>query len=174
MGYSHSYGVNNIDKIPEECLSKIGEVIRDNRWKEYLRFEAGSEKPPIVNEKIIRFNGIESKGYETFIFNIGEGIEFCKTNEYEYDLPVCIVLLLLKKYIEKFELESDGFWIDKNQAKKYKETGIPELDGNWNKALDYVKEKFQIEFEWFLNETESGGWKYYKMEICNISNPEEK
>ena len=174
MGYSHSYGANNIDKIPEECLEKVRIVLKEKEWKEYLRFEYNTEKPPLISETKIRFNGEEGKGYESFVFSTKEGHEFCKTNEYDYDIPVCIVLLLLKNYIAGFELESDGFWIDKNKAKKYKETKVPELDGNWNKALDYVKEKFGIDFEWFLNETESGGWKYYKMEICNILIPETK
>lgn len=174
MGYSHNYGANNIDKIPEDCLSKIKEVLKDKQWKDYLRFEFNSEKAPTVNEKEIRFNGEGDKGYETFAYRTVVALEFCKTNEYDYDLPVCIVLLLLKNYIAGFKLESDGFWIDKNKAKRYKVTKVPELDGNWNKALDYVKEKFGIDFEWFLNETESGGWKYYKMEICNILIPETK
>ena len=167
MGYTHDYRLSKkIEQIQENCLSKIRAVVRDKEWKDYLRFEYDSEKPPVVNEKMIRFNGTEVKGCETFVLSVERETEFCKTNERDYDLPVCITLLILKDSIDGFELGGDGFWIDKSMAKNFKETGIPELGGSWNKALDYVKEKYGIEFEWILNETESGGWKYYKMEIC--------
>ena len=167
MGYSHAFELKKeIEKIPEECLSKIKDSMNEERWKDILTFECDSTEPPVVTEKEIRFNGYDENGYETFMFKVDDLYNNCKTNENDYDFPVCVVLLLLFNYIPEFKLKSDGFWLREHQAKKYKEKKIVELDGNWNNALDYVEERFGIEFEWFLNEIDENHFKYYKMEIC--------
>ncbi len=72
------------------------------------------------------------------------------------------------QYIPEFKLSGDGFWIYKAQADEFKKNGKVELDGYWNEALEYMKKEYDIEFEWNLKTSKSGGYEYYCMEICRI------
>jgi hypothetical protein len=136
------------------------------KYKEILRFECDEDKEPMVTNTKIRFNGYGEFGYETFYFSVKEFDHFCKTNTKDYDMPVCIILLLLFHYIPEFKLSSDGFWIYKGAADEFRKTGKVELDGYWNEALTYVKEKYNISFEWHLEVSGKGEHKYYCMNIC--------
>ena len=150
MGYVHTYGLTKeIKEIPAEALTKIQEVVE--KYKDILRFECDEDKEPLVTNEIIRFNGYKDKGYETFYFSVKELDYFCKTNYKDYDLPVCIILLIMFQYIPEFKLSGDGFWIYKAQADEFKKNGKVELDGYWNEALDYMKKEYDIEFDWYLN-----------------------
>ena len=165
MGYVHSYGLTKkIEAIPAEALTKIQEVVE--KYKDILRFECDEDKEPLVTNEIIRFNGYKDKGYETFYFSVKELDHFCKTNYKNYDLPVCIILLIMFQYIPEFKLSGDGFWIYKAQADEFKKNGKVELDGYWNEALEYMKNEYSIEFDWYLNISRSGGTEYYCMDIC--------
>lgn len=165
MGYVHTYGpTKSINEIPSEALTKIQEVMEE--YKEILRFECDEDKEPLVTKEIIRFNGYKDKGYETFYFSVKEFDHFCKTNTKDYDMPVCIILLLLFHHIPEFKLSSDGFWLNKAEADEFTKNGKVELDGYWNEALTYVKEKYNISFEWHLEVSRSSGYEYYCMNIC--------
>ena len=70
------------------------------------------------------------------------------------------------QYIPEFKLSGDGFWIYKAQADELSKNGKVELDGYWNEAIDYMKKEYNIEFDWHLKISKSGGTEYYCMEIC--------
>ena len=169
MGYVHTYRLaEEIKAIPTEALTKIQEVVE--KYKDILRLEYDNEdKEPLITNEKIRFNGYKDKGYETFYFSIKELYNFCKTNARDYDLPVCIILLTLFQYIPEFSISSDGFWIYKAEADEFTKSRKVKLYGYWNEALEYMKKEYGIEFDWYLNISESDGHQYYCMEICRIS-----
>jgi hypothetical protein len=101
-------------------------------------------KPVVANEKMIRFNGIRDDGHETFVFfnkkvqcaearkwGSNTGFAFCKTARKPYDIVVCEVLLVLKRFMPNLDVGSDGF------SGYLKE---PKLDGMWPEAIENVKQ----------------------------------
>jgi len=109
-----------------------------------LAFECDIPKPPEVSNEMIRFNGVNGEGHETFIFfkkmpkeissdKSSRHFYFCKTARKPYDLAVCLVLLSLAQHAPKsVELGSDGDW-----------------DGEWTDARRVYKELFGVESESF-------------------------
>lgn len=87
---------------------------------------------PIVDSKMIYFNGAGSKkfdlGHETFaiarVGGSGDFGNFCKTARKPYDLAVCAALILLAYHVPKATVSSDG---------DHK---------NWQPAYDLVKKLF--------------------------------
>lgn len=164
MGYVHYYGLTKeIKEIPTEALAKIKETVE--KHKDILRFEHDEDKPPVITNQKIQFNGYEDKGYETFIFSVNQLDYSCKTNTKDYDMAVTKILLILFHYIPEFKLSSDGFWIYKAQADDFSKNGKIELDGYWNEALIYMKEEYNIEFTWELKISKSSNSEYYCMNI---------
>jgi hypothetical protein len=50
-----------------------------------------------INERQVRFNGVDEDGHETFCFSLGRrGFNFCKTNVKPYDELVCGCLYVAK------------------------------------------------------------------------------
>ncbi len=87
---------------------------------------------PVINTKVIYFNGDESKDldHETFYFPFtGEdfNFNFCKTARKPYDFMVCITLLSLKNNVTGFSFSSDGDKEDWEPAVKYYEEHIGKL-----------------------------------------------
>ncbi len=165
MGYVHTYGLTKeIEKIPAEAFSKIEEIVE--KYKDILRFECDEDRAPQITNTNIRFNGCGEHGYETFSFSVKEETNYCKTNVKSYDAAITKILLVLFHYIPEFNLSGDGFWIHKSQADEFNRSGKVELDGYWNEALEYMKDKYGIEFDWYLKVSKSGGHEYYCMDIC--------
>jgi hypothetical protein len=94
---------------------------------------------------MIRFNGVNGEGHETFIFfkkmpkeqqissDKSRHFYFCKTARKPYDLAVCLVLLSLAQHASKsVELGSDGDW-----------------NGEWTDVRRVYKELFGVESESF-------------------------
>lgn len=125
MGYTHYFELKA--ELTEDALNDIKAVLKTyNRILRVYREDAGG----------INLNGIGSDAYETFAV-LPHREEFCKTAKKPYDLPVCEILLILKHhYKESFNLDSDGFWVSREQYEK------KELDGHWNEALQNVKKRF--------------------------------
>lgn len=137
MGYTH-YWSTEASEISNEALEQVEETLRI--YSDIVQLEFNNSSPPIVEKDEIIFNGIGNDGHETFYFE--EGSDFCKTNRKPYDIVVCEVLLILKHYFgNEMNVSSDGFWVSKEGIAR------EELDGNWNKALDNVRERFGLEFE---------------------------
>jgi len=135
MGYTH-YFHGNDQKGYEAALPTIQKILK--KYDNILRFELDEEKKkPKITKKMIRFNGIDEEGHETFVFKTGKDFNFCKTARKPYDLPVCEVLLVLKHFMSDLNLKSDGF----NGYLSEKE-----IDGCWAEAVENVKE-YGIHFE---------------------------
>lgn len=76
------------------------------------------DKAPEVSKSLIRFNGNDGLGHETFFFeripadeagNDGTVFAFCKTARKPYDLVVCGVLLVAAKHAAQYVvISSDG------------------------------------------------------------------
>ena len=88
-----------------------------------LKEESDSPNPPIVNNKVVRFNGLANNGHETFLIDRkyelaysneqpdedGYWFNFCKTARKPYDIYVVAVLELAKKHFgDDIKLGSDG------------------------------------------------------------------
>jgi hypothetical protein len=150
MGYTHHFKLNG--NLTSNVLTEIKEVLGNHN----ITYEFNSKDPAVVTSDLIRFNGYEDAGYETFALEPGRE-EFCKTNYKEYDLAVCEVLLVLKHhYGEEFELKSDGFWVDKDLFDN------DEFDGYWNGAFTNVRNKFGYTFEIEKVESFSSGRSFYQ------------
>lgn len=126
MGYTHYWTAPRYEYHEEEikqALPTIKAIITD--YSEILCYEDDTpEQDPVVNERLIRFNGKEGSGYETFYMTMNGDWNFCKTNRHAYDVVVCSVLLAIKAYVPSFEFNSDG-----------------EFDNElWLKARENVKE----------------------------------
>jgi len=128
MGYTHYFGFNEKQELfDREVLKKIKKVTYCFYDKKVIQAEDDNPDKPIANPKEISFNGLGEYGHESFYLtpSISASMSFTKTAHKPYDLPVCIILLILKvHYQDKFELGSDGFY--------------GELDENWKKAISYV------------------------------------
>jgi hypothetical protein len=125
MGYTQYYyqSKNLTQKQWEKVCLETFQILDYCKGKKIkLAFECDIPKPPEVSNEIIRFNGVNDEGHETFIFFKKKPEEricsdksryfyFCKTARKPYDLAVCLVLLSLAQHAPKsVELGSDGDW----------------------------------------------------------------
>jgi len=121
MGYTHYW-------YRKETLSrdKFRQALKDiKRLDEHLgikiQYEYDIVKPPVFNDKLIRFNGCDDAGHETFYVerehktsfpqkdDAGRFFAFCKTAEKPYDKFVCCCLVILNHYFgDNFVVSSDG------------------------------------------------------------------
>jgi hypothetical protein len=136
MGYSHyHYFKAGVKEFDDTLLNQINLVVED--FKDILSFEYDEpERKPLISSNGIRLNGKGEFGYETFVLTPNKSsFEFTKTAYKKYDLPVCIILLLFKRYYPKeFTLKSDGF-------------STNEIEENWQIARDYIKSKFNNDID---------------------------
>lgn len=108
-----------------------------------LVWECDVTKPPAVTPNLIRFNGLQDEGHETFMVtrempkdpsydpDSKESFDFCKTARKPYDLAVCLVLLSMSRHAPKsFKVSSDGDW-----------------DGDWTEARKAYKSLFGVEVD---------------------------
>ncbi len=126
MGYSHYWTVKEEinQKLWDSFTKDTRKVLKMIKKTIPLRFEYGSEKAPLVNKNIVRFNGALEDGAETFIIRRLPHNDFCKTNEKPYDLAVCVCLLLAKYHFQgNILIKSDG-------------------NDEWNDAIEFVKNNF--------------------------------
>jgi hypothetical protein len=137
MGYTH-YWRTHKDGIPPEQWKLICRDIKtliqylpehstsagDYHLSDPLKiaYEDGSDKPPQITSKLIRFNGTggDDLGHETFYFerkptpqdyqkNDEQIFAFCKTARKPYDLVVCGALVVIIKHAAKWvTVSSDG------------------------------------------------------------------
>lgn len=92
-----------------------------------LVFEQHERTPPQIDDEVVRFNGFEEDGYETFLitrkrpeavpYRKLRGWDFCKTDERAYDVAVTAVLAYLDAILpDKWETTSDGRTKDWNEG----------------------------------------------------------
>lgn len=116
MGYTHYWKHR---KIPDEkwapFLRDVKKVFNHPEVRALIRFEDDSEDPPRADAEVIRFNGRDGNGYETFLLCKEErlGFAFCKTSRKPYDMVVTAILLLAHKHLSpELTISSDGSWVE--------------------------------------------------------------
>lgn len=162
MGYTHDFNfTKGVGKFSKEVLEDIKRIAYD--YKDIIQYGGTNDNPPLINEDVICFNGVGENAYETF-YLAPDAVEynFCKTARKPYDLPACEILLVLKhQYGENFSLESDGFYVSKEEFEGKK------LDGNWDAALKNVREKFGYVYDLIPRTKNSYGNIYYFFDVEN-------
>jgi len=129
VGYTHYYTTKA--PITPSDWSKIAERARKLIEKSPvpLAYEYDeADEPPIADEEVIRFNGVDDDGHETFVVTPDKvGFGFCKTAQKPYDLVVVACLLVLNKVLgDKIEVSSDGDAEEWHDGKAYAETTLDE------------------------------------------------
>ena len=156
MGYTHYYEMEKPDKDGfQEALPILKKILE--RHKDIICSEDDQEdKEPELTETSIRFNGKGDNAHETFIVDSeSPKWSFCKTARKPYDLPVCEILLVLKKHMKGFKVSSDGFCgrLEQSQAiLDNPETPNSEmLEAEWAQAIENVK-KYGINYDVRISE----------------------
>lgn len=143
MGYTHYWEMSSrVKELPSELVLDVEKVVES--YADVL-------EDSTVDKGGLMFNGIGEAGHETFYVEASDD-GFCKTNGKPYDKAVCESLLVLKHHLgEDFKLESDGFYVSRDDLEKNN------FSGNWNEAINNVKDKFGFEFGFSKK-------RYYKSE----------
>jgi len=123
MGYTHYWKAEKPLTLEEKHKEMIRGIFEE--YKDIIQYEDDTDQPPLMGDGVIRFNGIEDHGHETFYIELGKAFEFalCKTARKDYDEPVMKCLLVLST-LEGFSFSSDG--------------GI-HPEGEWGEALKWAK-----------------------------------
>ena len=151
MGYTHYLRFKNV--VTKERMSKASadvkkafELVKSECPNIVIKNGVGEDEP-IINERIICFNGDASKNedYETFSVQVDDkGFNCCKTGRMPYDVYVCVACLVLKKHFgADLCLSSDGVGRDDE------EKGIDlalllgeneyRIDEDWQKPIELYK-----------------------------------
>lgn len=138
MGYTH-YFPQSRDFTSEEWrqikdgIRKVVAYSVEQGVK--LQYEYNDARKVSITDKLIRFNGPDELGHETFYVSkimthnswedkTQPAFQFCKTARKPYDLAVCLSLLRIKAVApDAIRLSSDGDWDAEWQASRtaYKE-----------------------------------------------------
>ena len=143
MGYTHYLRFKNA--VTKERMSKASadvkkafELIKSESPNIVIKNGVGKDEP-IINERIICFNGDASKDedLETFSVQVDDkGFNCCKTGRMPYDVYVCVACLVLKEHFgDDLRISSDGI------GGEYEDKGI-DLD------LLLGKNKYRIDDDW--------------------------
>ena len=151
MGYTHYYRTSQ--KVSTAKWNKLTEAtnkILDGQ--SILQQEFNNPVAPVVNDKEIRFNGIEDDGHETFLLMKTNShsdwadkseklvFNFCKTARKPYDEYVTAILLVAIDILgDDIQVSSDGY-IDE-----------------WKEGVELVKAKLGIEYK--IEENSEGHFK---------------
>jgi hypothetical protein len=176
MGYTHYF--ENI-KAPasleqaEQVQQAIGLVLEYHNG--LLQYEYDNELPPVntIEEEdgtyhnIIRFNGIDEDGHETFYVDTRDsGFNFCKTNRKPYDQAVCECLLVLKHFLGA-DVSSNGFSNPQPSVDFYNpgDTVIDtDLDGTWGGAVNLINQQLGTNYNFVVDKVYGDG-KYFSYEL---------
>lgn len=122
MGYTH-YWTKSRNFTDEEWLDIMkgaADILSTaiNSYGITLVYEYDQmSKKPLVSNEVIRFNGADEDGHETFYFDrCVNDFEFCKTNRNDYDAPVAAILMYVKHRVPEFSWRSDG-WVEEQDTK---------------------------------------------------------
>lgn len=121
--------------------------------KGVIQYESDVKKAPVANKDIVRFNGIEEYGHETFLFSRisnlkewqypredGKIFMFCKTARKYYDVYVVACLVLAKLHFgNDVVFSSDGNLDELQDGVKM----VNELCG-YNETLIKNKGEFEV------------------------------
>jgi len=102
MGYTHYFPQNK--SFTDDQWANVQNGVRKilaycEKQGIVLQYEYNVAKPPSVTDSLIRFNGVEDEGHETFLITKERNSDFlfCKTAYKPYDLAVCLTLLLIQE-----------------------------------------------------------------------------
>jgi hypothetical protein len=125
MGYTHYvYRKPTLDtEAWSRYVSAIKKMYADPEVKKLIAEEYDAvDKPPIVDREIVKFNGLDQDGHETFYLERisrwpgdpregGRSFQFCKTARKPYDkVVICALLAAKTAFGEDIVLRSDGDW----------------------------------------------------------------
>lgn len=135
MGYTHYWELKK-EPTPtkfKKAVETLNAIFAEHKDLRELLAGWDGNGEPVFDEGMIAFNGRADKDddYESFVIRRTEPKwDFCKTQYRQYDVVVCITLLVLKKVLgpSTFSFSSDGvYW------------GKPEnMDEGWAKAYEIV------------------------------------
>jgi len=114
MGYTHYWTKERDITDPEwEQITEIArKVIKTARSKYLISVAWESDeigRPPQIDSEVIRFNGIDEDGHETFYLSRkASEFDFCKTARKDYDMIVVAILQACAVYCTGFSWRSDG------------------------------------------------------------------
>jgi len=108
MGYTHYWNHNGFNKedwaIAQDGARRIIEASEVP-----VQFEYDDDALPDISDDVIRFNGIDDDGHETFYMPRTDiSFAFCKTARKPYDEIVVAILGMLADINSVFEWSSDG------------------------------------------------------------------
>lgn len=110
MGYTHYWRSGRISKAAWASIEKdSAALLAASPVKLAFEYDEPT-KPPICDDKQIRFNGVGKEGHETFWLAASpQDFEFCKTASKPYDLIVVAILAVAAEYAgESIQVSSDG------------------------------------------------------------------
>ncbi len=123
IGYTHHWhretelNKAKFSKASKDC-KKICKSLSKNGLS--LVFEDDSPKEPIFTDSLVRFNGVEDEGCETFYIQReftsqnpqfdrkGRAYAYCKTSEKPYDIAVCACLIIFRHWFPDMKVSSEG------------------------------------------------------------------
>jgi hypothetical protein len=117
MGYTHYWSIKEKLVIPARAQEIIQEILAEAYTAGIVQYEHDDRREPVVTDTLVRFNGVEENGHETFYFDItdtytssdGQHFAFCKTAQKPYDVVVMKVLIVLKCFLDTaVVISSDG------------------------------------------------------------------
>jgi len=136
MGYIHYWYQNRWTSEDREGYEQALPIFRDilhYRYPQILCRSFGTGGRPLVNSRLIQFNGLN--GCDDFLFcNSRRASEFCNTGMHHYDLAVCEVLLVLHAHCLNLDIESDGLCLSNGL--------LHSLDSRWTEALANVRKYY--------------------------------
>ena len=107
MGYTHYFAhplgtkTNFTEHMP--AIAEDARAILEQCLETVAGPDGVPETPPVVNDAIILFNGIEDESCETFQYPPDPehlDFDFCKTQRCPYDAPVVAVLMAVKHHMK--------------------------------------------------------------------------
>jgi hypothetical protein len=108
MGYTHYVKSAGVDaELWAKFLGDVRKVVLAANVP--IQEESDNPNSPVLDDKEIRFNGVEDAGHETFCLTRHGGDMFCKTAQKPYDLVVCSILIAAKaRFPNGIRVRSDG------------------------------------------------------------------
>ena len=110
MGYTHYWEL--LSSVDETAWARICDAAKRILSEATsmgipLQWESDVDAMPEVSTEMIRFNGVEEDGHETFLVTPNPKWDFCKTARKPYDTVVVAMLCMLEQLAE-FSWSSDG------------------------------------------------------------------
>lgn len=135
MGYTHYFRQKRdlTDAEWNKLAVAVKSLINSVSNEVPVRFEDDSAKAPLIDDELIRFNGVEDDGHETFIltrtkrakydyesqdeYDSEGAFNFCKTARKPYDVLVTAILLAAQHITDgAWDVSSDGDMTDWNDG----------------------------------------------------------